>query len=310
VKPLASERVVRWARWGLAVAILAFVARSFQRNWHELQGQPIAWTFRPGPAVASVLLVWAMYIMLIEAWRRMLAGWGQRLGPVQAARIWVLSSLGKYVPGKVWAIAGMALMARDAGVAPWAATASAIILQALAVGTGAAVAAIFGAASLEAQRPGLLVGLWVAGAAAVAGVAALVYPPVSRRLLALARIDPSTPSPSPGPVLSGLVANVVAWIGYGVSLWLLARAVLPAGELALAPAIAGFAASYVAGLIAVFVPGGLLVREGLLVIMLQGSIGLGAATALAVASRVLLTITELGAAVPFLIFRRGDTRAV
>jgi hypothetical protein len=106
------------------------------------------------------------------------------------------------------------------------------------------------------------------------------------------------------------VANVVAWLGYGASLWLLARAVLPTGDLSIAPAIAGFAASYVAGLLAVFVPGGLLVREGLLVLMLQGSVGLGAATALAVASRVLLTITELGAAVPFLIFRRGNTRAV
>jgi hypothetical protein len=298
------------ARWGLALIILAFVARSFQRNWHELQGQPIEWTFRPGPAVASVLLVWLMYAMLIEAWRRMLAGWGQQLRPMQAARIWVLSSLGKYVPGKVWAIAGMALMAKDAGVAPWAATASAIILQALAVGTGAAVAALCGAASLEAQRPGMLLSLWAAGTASVVGVAALVYPPVSRRLLALARIDPATPSPSPGPVLLGAIANVVAWVGYGCSLWLLARAVLPTGELALAPAIAGFAASYVAGLIAVFVPGGLLVREGLLVIMLQGSVGLGAATALAVASRVLLTITELGAAVPFLILRRENSRVV
>lgn len=305
-----ADRAIRLLRWGFALLILAFVVRSFQRNWHDLQGQPIAWTFRPLPALASVLLVWSMYAMLIEAWRRMLAGWGQHLSPLPAARIWVLSSLGKYVPGKVWAIAGMALMAREAGVAPWAATASAIILQALAVGTGAAVAALFGAASLEAQRPGMLIGLWVAGGASVAGLAALMYPPVSRRLLALARVDPETPSPSIGPVVLGLVANLLAWVGYGASLWLLARAVLPASELTLAPAIAGFAASYIAGLIAVFVPGGLLVREGLLVVMLQGSLGLGAATALAVASRVLLTITELGAAVPFLILRRGNPRVV
>jgi hypothetical protein len=47
------------------------------------------------------------------------------------------------------------------------------------------------------------------------------------------------------------------------------------------------------------------VREGLLIALLQCSIGLGPATALAVASRVLLTITELGSAVPFLLMRRG-----
>ena len=70
----------------------------------------------------------------------MLGAWGQRLEGWTAARIWTVSSLGKYLPGKVWAIAGMAMMAREAGVAPWAATGSAVILQMLAIGTGAAVA--------------------------------------------------------------------------------------------------------------------------------------------------------------------------
>lgn len=304
------DRLLRLARWTLALLIVAFVARSFIRNWSDLRSQPVAWTLRPVPALGSVLVVWTMYAMLIEAWRRMLRGWGQRLAPFEAARIWVLSSLGKYVPGKVWAIAGMALMAGQAGVAPWAATASAVILQALAVGTGAAVAALFGAAALEAEHPGTLTALWLAGAVAVAGVAALVYPPAAKRLLTLARLDPATPSPSAAPVLLGLVSNFVAWLGYGGALWLLAHAVLPDSVLALAAAIAGFAASYVAGLIAVFMPGGLVVRELLLIAMLKDSLGLGPATALAVASRVLLTITELGAAVPFLVLRRGSPRAV
>lgn len=150
------EHALRFARWGLALLIVAFVVRTFQRNWQDLQAQPVAWTLRPLPALGSVLLVWSMYAMLIEAWRRMLAGWGQELAPFPAARIWVLSSLGKYIPGKVWAIAGMALMAREVGVAAWAATASAIFLQALAVGTGAATAAIAGGPALEAYRPGVL----------------------------------------------------------------------------------------------------------------------------------------------------------
>ncbi len=305
-----SDRFLRVVRWALGLAILAFVARSFWHNWHELQSQPIAWTFRPLPALASVALVWLMYVMLIEAWRRMLAGWGQALEPLQAARIWVLSSLGKYIPGKVWAIAGMALMAREAGVAGWAATASAIILQALAVGTGAGIAALFGTTILEARKPELVPLLWLAGGASLLGVGLLLYPPVIRRLLQLARLGDDPPAPRLAPVLLGVVANLVAWLGYGAALWLLARAVLPEDRLTLAPAIAGFAASYVAGLLALFVPGGLFIREGLLVLMLQDSIGIGAATALAVASRGLLTVTELGAAVPFLLMRRGANRAV
>ncbi len=310
VRRSVREQNVRIARWTFAVLIVAFVVRSVARSWSDLQAQPVAWTFRPVPALASVLVVWAMYAMLIEAWRRMLAGWGQRLPPGPAARIWVLSSLGKYIPGKVWAIAGMALMAKEAGVAPWAATASAIILQALAIGTGAAVAALFGAAAIEAEHPGALTALWLVGGIAGLGASALLYAPVAKRLLALAGVDPATPSPSAAPVLLGLMANVVAWVGYGVALWLLGSAVLPGKPLALTPAIAGFAASYVAGLIAVFMPGGLVVRELLLIAILRPNLGLGPATALAVASRVLLTITELGAAVPFLVLRRRSPSAV
>lgn len=305
-----DSRLLKVARWVFGLCILGFILLQLRRSWHELQSQPIEWTFRPLPAIAAVALVWTMYAMLIEAWRQMLKGWGQQLAPAPAARIWVLSSLGKYVPGKVWAIAGMALMARDAGVAAWAATASAVLLQALAVGTGALVSLAFGGAVLEAQRPGLAIWFWVGGALAAAGVIALLFKPVTRKLFAIAGIAPETEVPGSKPIMIGLIANLVAWLGYGMALWLLALAVQPTAVPAPGAAIAAFAASYVAGLVFLLAPGGLLVREGLLFVMLQGTIGPGPATVLAIASRILLTITELGAAVPFLLLRWGKPRVV
>lgn len=304
-----SNRWLRIARVALGLVVLAFVARAVSRSWEDLASQPVAWTFRPLPALGSVGLVWLMYAVLIEAWRRMLAGWGQRLGRLTATRIWIVSSLGKYVPGKVWAIAGMALMAKEAGVAAWAATASAVILQVLAIGSGAAVAGLLGARALEATRPELLPWLWLGGALALAGAGLLLVPGMIGRLLALARVaGPDAETPGLEPLVVGLMANLLAWLGYGMALWLLALAVLPVPALSPALAIAAFAASYVAGFVVLIAPGGLVVREGLLIVLLQGSLGLGAATALAVASRVLLTITEVGAAVPFLVLRRGNPR--
>ncbi len=302
------DRLIRAARVVLAVVILAFVARTVARNWDALRAQPIRWALDPLPVLAAVLAVWAMYALLIAAWRRMLAGWGDQLTYATAARIWVLSSLGKYVPGKVWAIAGMALMAREAGVSGWAATASAVILQVLAIGTGAITAMAFGGAAVEATHPGVL-RYFIAGAVlAAVALAVLCVPASVRRLLGLVGVEASAATPGPGPLVIGVLANLAAWLGYGVSLWLLARATLPEGNLALPLAVASFAASYVAGLVALIFPGGLVVREGVLVAMLQGPIGLGPATALAIASRVLLTVTELGAAVPFLLFRPGKSR--
>lgn len=300
---------MRAAQWLAGLAIIAVAARSLARNWADLRSQPLEWRVQPGWLLVSALLVWLMYALLIVAWRTMLAGWGQRLDAWTAARIWTVSSLGKYLPGKVWAVAGMALMAQRAGIAPWAATGSAVVLQVLAIGTGAAVAGLTGRAAIEAAHrgSGAVLGLLVAGA--VAGVALLLWPPFLRRLLRFAAPESEARgTPAATGIVVGIVANAVAWIGYGVSLWLLSRGLLPGVNLGLGPAVTVFTASYLAGFLALFAPGGLGVREGLFILMLQGPLGIGPATALALASRLLLTITELGAAVPFLMYSQRRAR--
>jgi hypothetical protein len=302
----------RWLRalqWAAGLVILGLAGRSLLRNWHQLEAQPLAWRIDPVRLLLAALIVWSMYALLVTAWRVMLTAWGERLDGWTAGRIWTVSNLGKYLPGKVWAIAGMALMARQAGVSPGAATGSAVILQAVSIGSGAVVAALTGAAALERARPGATGALWLIAAAAVAGIALLCWPPVLRRLLRLAAPESAAQAAPPLPaVLYGVLANVTAWAGYGVALWLLARGLLPGAGLGLRAAIAVFTASYLAGFLALIAPGGLGVREGLFILMLQGTLGIGAATALALASRVLLTITEFGAAVPFLAFPRRNAR--
>jgi hypothetical protein len=145
--------------------------------------------------------------------------------------------------------------------------------------------------------------------ASVAGIGLLLWPGFVTRVLRLAAPDAAPVTPPVAAVAFGIVANVTAWLGYGVALWLLARGLLPRAGLGLLPAIAVFTASYLAGFLALFAPGGIGVREGVFILMLQGPLGIGAASALAVASRLLLTVTELGAAVPFLVFPRGRPRA-
>ncbi|MGH7593543.1 MAG: UPF0104 family protein, partial [Gemmatimonadales bacterium] len=65
-----------------------------------------------------------------------------------------------------------------------------------------------------------------------------------------------------------------------------------------------FTTSYVIGYLALFLPAGIGVREAIMVALLKDSIGIGPAAAIAVASRITLTVNEVGAALPFLLFRR------
>lgn len=301
-----ADRRIRAIQWLLGAAIVGFAVRSLVRNWDELRAQPLDWSVQPGWLVLSALVVWLMYGLLIAAWRIMLAGWGRELDFWSAARIWTVSSLGKYLPGKVWAVAGMAAMAQRAGVGAGPATGSAVILQVLAIGTGAAVAALTGWSSLRTAYPGAEVGLAALVLITVVALAVLLRPGSVRRIVRIA-VPEATVSLTPpvGAVAFGLAANTIAWLGYGMALWLLAQGLLPKAGLGLMPAIAVFTASYLAGFLALFAPGGIGVREGVFILMLQGPIGIGAATALALASRILLTVTELGAAVPFLLFLRG-----
>jgi hypothetical protein len=295
----------------LAVAVIALAVRALARNWAELRSQPLALEPRPLYLLASLVVTWAMYALLIAAWRAMLVSWQQPLDARTAARIWTVSNLGKYLPGKVWALAGMTLMSQRAGVAPWAAAASAVVLQAVSIGTGAAVVGAAGAVALEAARPGSRAGLQLLMVASGLAVALVLWPPMARRLLGLAGVDAAQARPpAASAVLLGIVTNIVAWVGYGAALVLLTRGLLPGLHLDLATATAAFTASYLAGLLALIAPGGIGVRESVLILLLQAPLGVAAATVLALASRVLLTIAELGAAAPFLLFSDRSSRVL
>jgi len=301
--------VRRWLVWliqgALAIAVVGFAARTLARHWDEFRALDVEWSFDAGPLALAALTVWITYAILIEAWRRVVIGWGQSLGYTTAARIWCLSNMGRYLPGKVWSIAGLAVLAQRAGVSGWAATGSAVAMQALAVGTGASVVAM---AAPQAVSP---IQLLAATAIAVGVVWVLVSGDLSSRLARAVRPGAELQPLSPWAAMSAGAATLAAWLAYGVAFWLLARGLLPEADLSLRTAVGVFAAGYILGLLAIFAPGGLGVRELVIVAILAPRVGSGGAVALAVGSRLLLTITEIVAAlVALLLGAREKERTV
>jgi len=290
----------------IAGALLVGLAiRSIAANWQNLRAQQIEWQLSTGWIMASVLVVFASYAVLIEAWRRVVLSMGEKLAFWPAARIWFLASLGKYIPGKVWAVAGAAVLSQRAGVDPSAAVAGALVLQVLALASGAAVVAVTAGETFRAVGQGATPIAAVLILLSLFGVAALTSQTILDRIGRL--LPGSWPRPRAipaGMVVAAFVANVVAWIGYGMALLLLARGLVPGVVLSLPQAVGVFTCSYLAGFLALFAPGGLGPRESVFLLMLAGDIGLKPALGLALASRLLLTGTEVLPAVPLLL-RRG-----
>ena len=80
----------RVLQWGFGLLVVGLALRALIRNWDDLRQQTIHLEPRPLYLLASVLVVWLMYAILIWAWRMMLASWGQELSPLPAARIWTV----------------------------------------------------------------------------------------------------------------------------------------------------------------------------------------------------------------------------
>jgi len=298
----------RWfgaLQWVVTAAILVAIGLHFAKQWDQVQESGVALAFRPGWLVLSLLMVWAMWVVLIEGWRRLAIGWGVALPWRLAGRIWMLSSFGKYLPGKVWAAAGMVTMSERAGVSGKVTLAAAVVMQALGIGAGVAVASLAAGPLLtewypDAGRATILIGVAVAGMLLVVGNRTVL-----RKLWKLARRTGPAPEPPATVLLIGCIAvNLLAWLVYGAALVVLARGLLPDVALGWREATGAYTVAYIAGYLGP-APAGLGIRDSLLALMLATWMGPGEALALAATSRIASTINELGAAAPFYFSRES-----
>jgi uncharacterized membrane protein YbhN (UPF0104 family) len=166
----------------------------------------------------------------------------------------------------------------------------------------------------------------VYGLAAVSGLGlglaflTLVLPPVFRRLAGLV----SSPIPGVGPdalprldgrlLMHGLLWSAVGWLLLGLSQVAVVRAFDPEGARALAApgpvlvVVASVALATIAGFVVAVLPGGLGVREGVLMSALTPALGSEHAVVAALMLRMVWVVAELAAAAVLVpIYRRpGD----
>jgi len=299
---------IRVAEWVAGLVVVGFLGVLLVRDWSQVQAHH--WSVDWPRVVLSSACVVVAYSGFVLAWRIALARLGGHLSLVDAHRVWYLGNFGRYVPGKVLQLAGTAYFARAKGVSPVLAVSASLAAQLFVLGAGILVA---GAAAPSLDRPGLAAYRTVGMAAAVAFLAIVLTPllGVAYRagLRLIGRSEYYTPLPwSERLVL--LVVNLGAWIVLGVGFWLFLGGVTDLPGDAFLPAVGICAAGYVAGYLAVFVPGGLGVREGVYAALLSLYIPPSVSVAVAILARLWMTACEVVAA-GLLVARYGigDLRA-
>ncbi len=302
----------RWwttlAKLALTVAATALILRGAGIGLAEAGAAD--WSLvrlRAGPIALSVTLLAFTFLIASALWSRILPTFGERrVGLTEGAAMLVVANLGRYVPGKVAQLAGMAILARRRGMSGVRTTAAAVTAQIVNLLAAAAVGGWVVVQAGEAiQRQD--VALWLAILAALTAFLKLGGVGMLLRW-ALARSGDAGPPPNPEGLrlLTLFPGYLVHWIAHGVAFVLLARGL--GMELGFVFGATAFAAAYFAGYAALVAPGGIGIREGALAALLAPVLGVEAGVVLAVLQRAWATAVELCcAAAGALVLRRPAT---
>ena len=270
----------RKAQAAIVLVFVTFIGLAVYRNWSDLQAYEWRADVRyPLLAFAAFPLA---YLSNAWCWHRIISRVSTQEGVRANAHIYFLSSLGRYVPGGIWHIAGRAYWYRDRGVPGYQVVVASVWENTIVVVSGLIVYALL--------TPGLEI---LGGAAAV--ISTLVLPAVLNRVVGGAGKKLGLRSGSVRAldvvVLYGLIG--VAWAVGGGILWLVINAAFPL-EVAAAPAvIAAWGLAGAVGMVAGVLVGGLGIREITIGALLAQIVPVPVAMIAAIGFRLVVTASEM-----------------
>jgi uncharacterized membrane protein YbhN (UPF0104 family) len=250
--------------------------------------------------ISTVLLVGA-YLMHGLLWRQIAVALSDaRLSIRPAMRIYFMSGLGRYLPGRLWQIAGMAALSHRAGFSVVAATAAHLVGSLAFLTTGIVFLALLLPGELRGARGGIAASFLALGVVVFLIAATDRGKALRHRLLQ--RMDPRISQAgalfdrmNPGTALGWWVLYGVSWVLIGGAFALFVLAFVP-DQVGHARTFAGIAvASYILGFVS-FIPAGLGVREFTMMALLTATLSepaRPAALLISITSRVWFTAGEL-----------------
>ncbi len=273
------------------IVILAFWGQVLVANWEQIVNYPwrLSW-----PSLLQSLVALMVELFLVSTiWWRALTLVGKPIPWRQGTAIWWQAQIARYMPGGVWDVAGRLVLGQQAGVDKTRMFASVGLemgLQVLSASLFLLVALLLGAdASVRAYWPFVLL--------IIAGSLAILTPPVFSTLinwgLKLLHRQPLILNITYGNLIFLFLLRIVAHGVLGLAFFLFARGLSPIPWSQAPLMISAYVGAWLIGYLAVFVPTGIGVREGALVLLLGPQFPFGLATASAIGFRVWIAVRDL-----------------
>ncbi|HTN77146.1 MAG TPA: lysylphosphatidylglycerol synthase domain-containing protein [Pirellulaceae bacterium] len=289
----------------LRLVILACVLWGIYKTIVDAQAKFAAHEFSLGELhwrwiVASGALYILAALPAAWFWREAMLAMGQRPRFWEALRAYYVGNLGKYVPGKALVVVLRAGLVSSSRVATGVAALAVFVETLTLMAVGSVVAALI---LLILHRDQLFLTLIAVGLGLCAGIP--TAPPLFRKIVRVLRVAKASPQVTEavhglklGLMARGWVAMTISWICMGLSLWATLKA-MPETQADLNDLgtilpllIASIALATVAGFMSL-IPGGFLVRELVVTMLLKPVVGEVAAIVSAVVLRLVSLLSEL-----------------
>ncbi|UCG60518.1 MAG: flippase-like domain-containing protein [Candidatus Zixiibacteriota bacterium] len=289
-------------KYVLIAIVVYFVGRKLVANWQEVVAY--RWSINPYLLALSVAAHILTFVLLAQVWCFIISGFGFRVPLGQAFKISYIANLGRYIPGKIWQMFGMVLLARKIDISEEVAVASWALAQVYAIPAAflaCAVSLVFHPQMYTDYISSLVGTAMYVVAAVIFVISVLVIVVPDKALLLFNVLLRIFKRPQVTFRLSKLTAlkvylgYFVCWLLFGFSFWLFLNAVIEDPQIPIMAGIVTFLLAYQVGYLTVFSPGGLGVRELVLTSLLTPFVG-PVAAGVAVASRLWNMIAEIIAA--------------
>lgn len=223
------------------------------------------------------------------SWRFTLRGIGEKVPLRICVSATAFAVLGKYIPGKIWMLAGRVMyLRRYAKVSLSQVTSAVVFLQIAMLWVGLAIGLVFSPFSAmhkELLWAGILF-LFLGG-----GVLAF-WGSMKRQLARRVSFFEKIPEMGLEPLLAVSLCTLLTWLLWSTGFVISARSVYP--EALPISSFGAFPLAAVFGILAIVLPGGIGVREGIIVgVLLASGLPLEIASTLAIVSRLWFLASEL-----------------
>lgn len=286
-----SDQLKKWGKWGLALAIFAYLGKLVFDQWDVLRGH--SWEVKP-PLIALAFALGILPLMsFVRIWQGLLRGLGAEISYPAVFRIWYAAALFRYLPGKVAGVAAMIYLCEKKGVSKLTCLGSGVLNQVFSILSALTVGAAF---VLHNPADGLGARtLLLAGSAVVASL--LAFPVILERVINPLCRRRGWPAIAWKMDFKSCLYfygfYVLAWVTWGCGFYAVVRSLTDLPLAYLPQMVSIFTITYLAGFLAVFTPNGLGVREGLLTTLLIPYVPTPVAVVISLFSRMWLIVSEM-----------------